>query len=229
MKRSHVHSRDIRGSLKGPDGSGQGARHCLQRISTVSWVAIPVVFLGLNGAALWGLVRPSFEGLEAQASSARMAHQDAQGELALLGLENRRLRAIHEYSSSFRIPADLAEAIHDIALEQGLEPGLGFRLVQTESSFRRHAVSDAGAIGYTQILPSTAAELDPNVTEADLYRRDTNLRLGFRYLRALLDEAQGNERLALLAYNRGPGRVQSILAAGGDPANGYARQVLEGD
>jgi hypothetical protein len=32
--------------------------------------------------------------------------------------------------------------------------------------------------------------------------------------------------LALLAYNRGPGRVEQILAEGGDPGNGYSSAVL---
>jgi soluble lytic murein transglycosylase-like protein len=103
---------------------------------------------------------------------------------------------------------------------------MAFRLVETESSFRQNAVSEAGAIGYTQILPSTAQWLDPRVDEADLYERDVNLRFGFRYLRLLLEENAGDMRLALLAYNRGPGTVRAIVANGGDPANGYATRVM---
>ena len=34
--------------------------------------------------------------------------------------------------------------------------------------------------------------------------------------------------LALLAYNRGPGRVDQIMAEGGDPTNGYEHAVLQG-
>ena len=59
-----------------------------------------------------------------------------------------------------------------------------------------------------------------------LFDRDTNLRLGFRFLRTLLDKYHGNVKLALLAYNRGPDRVDAILRDGGDPDNGYPRLVL---
>jgi hypothetical protein len=35
-------------------------------------------------------------------------------------------------------------------------------------------------------------------------------------------------QVALVAYNRGPGKVAGILANGGNPANGYAEAVMEG-
>jgi soluble lytic murein transglycosylase-like protein len=66
------------------------------------------------------------------------------------------------------------------------------------------------------------------LTVQQLYDRDTNLRLGFRYLRDLLDRYGANLRLALLAYNRGPGRVEELLGAGKDPQNGYATRVMKG-
>jgi soluble lytic murein transglycosylase-like protein len=54
------------------------------------------------------------------------------------------------------------------------------------------------------------------------------MRLGFRYLRQLTTQYDGDLRLALLAYNRGPTRVDSIRSAGGDPGNGYATAVMRG-
>lgn len=150
-----------------------------------------------------------------------------QGELAVNEIQEERLRRIQTFSARYDVPADLAASIHDIALSEGLRPELAFRLVETESSFRRTAVSEAGAVGYTQIKPSTAAFLDPDVTYRELFDTETNLRLGFRYLDALMKH-YGEERLALLAYNRGPTRVGAILAMGRDPGNGYARRVLTG-
>ena len=138
---------------------------------------------------------------------------------------NRAARLVQQYSTSFRIPADLAHAIREAAERENLDLDVAFRLVATESSFRRRAISPVGAIGYTQVMPTTAAWLEPGITEADLFDRDTNLRLGFRYLRMLIDQYD-DERVALLAYNRGPGAVSRIMASGGDPANGYARQIL---
>jgi soluble lytic murein transglycosylase-like protein len=115
--------------------------------------------------------------------------------------------------------------IYTAALRENLEPRVAFQLVSIESGFRQRAISPVGAVGYAQVMPATAAWLEPGITVNDLFDRDTNLRLGFRYLRMLVDQ-YGDARLALLAYNRGPGVVSAMMARGEDPANGYARQIL---
>ena len=61
-----------------------------------------------------------------------------------------------------------------------------------------------------------------------LYKRETNLRIGFKYLRDLIDEHHGNVKLALLTYNRGAQAVQNELSLGLDPSNGYDRKVMRG-
>jgi soluble lytic murein transglycosylase-like protein len=78
------------------------------------------------------------------------------------------------------------------------------------------------------VLPSTARLYEPGLTTQQLYDRDTNLRIGFRYLRDLLDRYPANMSLALLAYNRGPAKVEQLLGAGRDPANGYEAEVMKG-
>ncbi len=149
------------------------------------------------------------------------------GELALRATGVRRAAEVREYASRFRIGWDLADRIHRAATAEGIDPELAFRLVRVESSFRQTAVGPAGSIGFTQVQPNTARWLDPTVTRDDLFETETNLRLGFRYLRMLLDR-YGDTVLALLAYNRGPGTVESVMASGGDPSNGYASRVLGG-
>jgi soluble lytic murein transglycosylase-like protein len=192
------------------------------------WMAVLVVgaAVTLNAAWVLGSVRPRLAEAEAAVQAAHAAGTEAAGETALVKLQNDNLLEIIDFSSRYRIPADLAQAIHSIAISEYLDPDMAFRLVETESSFRRNALSEAGAVGYTQILPSTAKWLDPSVDETRLYQRDVNLRLGFRYLRLLLEENAGDMRLALLAYNRGPGTVRAIVANGGDPANGYATRIM---
>ena len=182
--------------------------------------------VALNALWLVGSVQPRLADAEATAEAALEAEREARGENALVRLQNDNLGEIIDYSARYRIPADLAQAIHSIAISEDLEPEMAFRLVETESSFRRNALSKAGAVGYTQILPSTAAWLSSSFDEANLYERDVNLRLGFRYLRLLLEENAGDMRMALLAYNRGPGTVRSIVANGGNPANGYATRIM---
>jgi soluble lytic murein transglycosylase-like protein len=149
-----------------------------------------------------------------------------QGELELARLELARVHTIMRYSSQYRIPADLATKIYDIALAEGIDPGLAYRLVRVESGFYGGAISPVGAVGLTQVMPATARELDPTLAYADLFHQETNLRLGFRYLRLMLEKYQGDMRLALLAYNRGPGTVDRIRQVGGDPANGYEVAVM---
>src|ERR1044071_4864809 len=137
-----------------------------------------------------------------------------------------RLNAVAKYSSLYRLPADLAGAIYDISREEGIHPSLAFQLVKVESGFRM-VRSNREAIGYTQLRLATARTLDRNVSEEALYDRETNLRLGFRYLKQLLGQFDQDLQMALLAYNRGPTRVMDLLTSGEDPSNGYAEAVLQ--
>jgi soluble lytic murein transglycosylase-like protein len=160
---------------------------------------------------------------------AQLGAAPAVGVVDLQKAQIDRLLRVAENSSRYGIPADLAERIEDIALAEGIPARLAFGLVATESEFNRHAVSSMGAVGYTQLMPSTARYFRPDLEREALFDRDTNLRLGFRFLRTLIDKYHGNVELALLAYNRGPDRVDAILRNGGDPDNGYARLVLRKD
>ncbi len=154
--------------------------------------------------------------------------QGTRGELELVKLQLERTSAIMANSTRYGIPVDLSEAIYDIALSEGIDPALGFQLVKIESSFKSTARSSMNAFGYTQLQLPTARFYDADVTENDLYQRDTNLRIGFRFLRDLLEQFDHDMELALVAYNRGPGKVAGILAEGGDPTNGYAEAVMAG-
>ncbi len=184
--------------------------------------------LGLTGAVMGGPVasNPEAELLRSELALKSAEIRDLRSEVELKTVEVERLERIQKYSGEFRIPADLATLIYDIALAEGVNPDVAFNLVRVESGFRRTAVSSAGAIGYTQIRPRTARWLDPSVRTKDLFKPATNLHLGFRYFRYLLDEYNGDTRLALLAYNRGPGKVGDLLTMGIDPSNGYAKKVL---
>ena len=75
-------------------------------------------------------------------------------------------------------------------------------------------------------MPSTARYFAKGITREALYDESTNLRIGFRYLRTLIEKYNGNLELALLAYNRGPGTVDRVLKRGGNPDNGYPDMVL---
>ena len=137
-----------------------------------------------------------------------------------------RQRVVEEYARRYGISVELAAAIERAARAEKLDPELAFRLVRVESAFRADAESHVGALGLTQVMPATARELQPGITRREMLERDTNLRLGFRYLKELLAVYDGDEEEALTAYNRGPGTVARIRRQGGDPANGYSELVL---
>jgi len=167
-------------------------------------------------------------GLPGESRRLREELDAARGELQLAQAQLDRANQILSYSSRYRISADIAASIYDIALAEGLEPDLAFRLVRVESQFNEKATSPVGAVGLTQLMPATASFFQKGVTKKQLYDRETNLRIGFRYLRTLINEQDGNLKLALLVYNRGPAAVNRARAAGLDPANGYDRMVAGG-
>jgi soluble lytic murein transglycosylase-like protein len=161
-------------------------------------------------------------------SALRNTLAQTSGEAELLRLELARANAVIEYSGRYQIPANLAELIYDTALRAGLDPELAFRLIKVESNFDPRATSSAGAVGLAQVLLRTAQFYEPGITMEQLYEPANNLWIGFRYLRDLLGTYQGNLRLALLAYNRGPAKVNELLQLAQDPGNGYARLVMKG-
>lgn len=150
------------------------------------------------------------------------------GQLDLANAQLERLNAVVGYSSRYHIGADLAGSVYDIALAEGIEPELAFRLVKVESDFNEHASSSAGALGLTQVMLPTAQFFVPGITRDGLYQRETNLRVGLRYLRTLVREYHGDLRLALLVYNRGELAVDLSREQGLDPSNGYERLVMKG-
>ena len=155
-----------------------------------------------------------------------LAH--AKGQLALANAQLERATQVMKFSSEYGIGADLAGLIFDVALAESIDPTLAFQLVKVESGFKARATSPVGAVGLAQVMVGTARYFEPGISRDDLYDAETNLRIGFRYLRALINENDGDVRTALLIYNRGPVAVQAALEAGRDPANGYEKAVMRG-
>src|SRR5258708_13201322 len=109
----------------------------------------------LTAPALVGELRSLEQSLEA-----------TRGELAVARLQLERADAIIDYSTHYNIAADLAAAVYDVALAEGVDPALGFRLVKAESNFTPRPRTKVGATGYTQVPPTTARLSHPALPTA---------------------------------------------------------------
>ncbi len=100
------------------------------------------------------------------------------------------------------IRPDPIRLISEASVAEGLPANFVLSVAHVESGFQVTARSPKGAIGLMQLMPQTAAELGvlPD-------RAEENANGGARYLRQLLIRYKGDSRLALAAYNAGPGAV----------------------
>lgn len=92
--------------------------------------------------------------------------------------------------------------IEEHATAQGVRPELVRAVIQVESGFNARARSNKGAMGLMQLMPATASELGV----VNPWDPSENIRGGVTYLAGLLRRFN-DERLALAAYNAGPGAV----------------------
>lgn len=108
--------------------------------------------------------------------------------------------AIPQFRGNYRGPyLNLARSA---AAKHGVPEDLFLRLIQQESGWNANARSHKGALGLAQLMPGTAQALG-----VDPYDVAQNLEGGARYLREQYNTF-GTWRLALAAYNAGPGAVQ---------------------
>ncbi len=112
----------------------------------------------------------------------------------------------------------IAIAVADQSRRHRIRPRLLLSVILSESSFRTDAVSNRGAVGLMQLLPSTAEAIAPEIEiEWDgatrLLDPHVNIALGAHYLSHLLDVFDGDLQLALAAYNMGPTNLRNRLTA----------------
>jgi soluble lytic murein transglycosylase-like protein len=103
-------------------------------------------------------------------------------------------------------PVDVEEIIRAASEKYGVHPSLVRAVIQVESGFRPDAESHAGAKGFMQLMDATAKSL--GVT--DSFDPIQNIHGGTRFLSYLITKYNGNESVALAAYNAGPGRVDRL-------------------
>lgn len=175
---------------------------------------IAVVGLGLSAGALPVLA----EGLKLTGSTkSRSAIFESQGRLIdekLSGQYSGSVKytpkykkgeeagdeAVPKFRGSYK--GEYLEVAKASARKHGVPEDLFLRLVQQESGWNPGAVSLKGATGLAQLMPETAENLGVDIADPE-----DNLDGGARYLRMMYDKF-GSWKLALAAYNAGPGAVE---------------------
>ncbi len=179
-------------------------------------------------------------------SAGTMGQADTVSTRSASGLLNSQLsvldgRAAQQYSNSVRLQPPRVEVpalsgapayngryagpflnlARSAARQHRIPEDLFLRLVQQESGWNAAARSHKGAMGLAQLMPATARALGVNPNNPA-----ENLEGGARYLRAQYDKF-GDWRLALAAYNAGPGAVERYKGVPPfDETQNYVRIIL---
>ena len=101
------------------------------------------------------------------------------------------------------MPKYLSTVIEEAAAHYDIDPNFLAAMAFKESAFNPRAVSRRGAQGILQLMPRTAKALGVQ----DAFDVRQNVFGGAKYLRELLDRFNGDQELALAAYNLGPERI----------------------
>ena len=170
----------------------------LALISTI--VASPAIAQGLN---LSGADRNRLDTVRAASRviDGRLSEQySASARLLPKSASASAATSIPRYNGAYN--GAYLELARAAARRHNIPEDLFLRLVHQESRWNPGAISSKGAIGLAQLMPGTAQMLrvDPNDPKQ-------NLEGGARYLRMMFDKF-GDWRLALAAYNAGPGKVE---------------------
>jgi soluble lytic murein transglycosylase len=121
------------------------------------------------------------------------------------------------------LPLKHEDIIRQQAVEKGLDPALIAAVIYQESKFRDRT-SSAGAKGLMQLMPTTAEFIARKSGGTAFQLRDlgtpqVNIAYGSWYLRYLIRHYDGNETLAVAAYNAGQDNVDRWVRRVGGPAN----------
>jgi soluble lytic murein transglycosylase len=127
-------------------------------------------------------------------------------------------------------PRAFSDVVEREAKKNGIPSALAYAVMREESAFDPEAASPARAFGLMQLIVPTARKVARDVglayDETALYRPETNVALGCRFLAELRAKFPVNPSLAISAYNAGPGApVRWIAARESDDFDLWVEQI----
>lgn len=119
--------------------------------------------------------------------------------------------------------SSMATIVVRAATKHRLDPALVKAVIHVESNYNPFSISPKGALGFMQLMPATARRLGVK----NIHDPVQNIYGGSKYLRHLLDMFDNDVRLALAAYNAGPGKVRQYRGVPPYPeTQKYVRNVM---
>jgi len=198
--------------------------HAVITVHRIAIGMVVAIFVGVpkNGNAgaqqyqpLTASVRSALSAAVTDYPSPRLQHRDYGERLAYLKWLGTMSDRLKRNKPDFGIRRNFLEIVYYEAKRAGLEPDLVIGLIQVESNFRQHAISSAGARGYTQVMPFWVGLIGDGDARK-LFDARINIRFGCVILRHYLDIEQGNLFRALGRYNGSLGKPEypnMVLAA----------------
>ncbi|MDD3304015.1 MAG: lytic transglycosylase domain-containing protein [Clostridia bacterium] len=128
------------------------------------------------------------------------------------------LLLIYNILRNYVYPLKHFDIVKNEAAINNIDPYLIMAIIKSESGFNKNAVSNKQARGLMQIMESTANDikdkLDIELETDNLYDEETNIKIGCKYMKYLIDRYDGNYYIAICAYNAGLGNIDKWLEQG---------------
>ncbi len=191
-----------------------------------------MLMLGFMAGARYQMINDNVEGLHTLVAAQKAKIQEIRSDNSHLTTVVRLREVLEE--NRVRLPKasveEMATRVDQVSKKYGVSSDMIFAVIQAESSFDPLAVSNKGAVGLMQILPSTARglahELNIRWTDDSILRDPlTNIEMGTYYLGTLISRFNDVE-VALAAYNHGPTRIAALQATRADLPLEYPGRVF---
>ncbi len=137
------------------------------------------------------------------ASPARAADPGAYRKAFVVRADPKTGKLVRTLIDRSKTPAQISEMVEQSAKAHDVDPLLVHSMIKAESNYNPVAVSAKGAEGLMQLMPGTAKMLGVS----NSFDPEQNIEAGVKYLK-YLQSIYKDDRLALAAYNAGPGAVE---------------------